>query len=94
MTTVVWREWFNEAAIKKMTEMGTLPREETELVIDDLDEGSDIAAVIARNANRSDFEAFQNGGKIVILEPEYIAGTYDISVEFEPCFSAYESDDE
>ena len=31
MTKFVWREWFNADAVKKLTEMGTLPRNETEI---------------------------------------------------------------
>lgn len=93
MTTVVWREWFNEAAVKKMTEMGTLPRDETEIEDAYVTDGSDAAAELVRQANKSDFEAFREGGKIVIIEPEYYAGTYDVTVDYEPYFDAFKSAD-
>lgn len=94
MTEVVWREWYNEAAVKQLTEMGTLSRYQIELSIEDWMDGCDVAAEIAKRANQSDFEAFQKDGKIVIIEPEYVAGTFDIEVEYEPSFSAWESDEE
>jgi hypothetical protein len=86
MTTIIWREWYNEPAVKRMAEMGTLPREETE--IDDRfnETGSDIARLIAQDATSHGSELFQEGTRIVIVEPERYAGTYDVGVDYEPTF--------
>jgi len=93
MTLVVWREWYNEQAVEQLTAMGTLPHNETELPIDDLMDGCDVAAEVAKLENHFDCTAFERGGKIVILEPEYVAGTFEINVEYEPFFSACEADE-
>jgi hypothetical protein len=93
MATVIWREWFNAAAVKKMTEMGTLPREEIE--VDDFDVesgGRTVARIIAAAANKQDPEQFREGGGLVIVEPEAIAGTYEITVDYEPVFYAYKAE--
>ncbi|MBO4228060.1 hypothetical protein [Bradyrhizobium neotropicale] len=87
---VVWREWFNEAAIKQMTEMGTLPRNETEVSVGSHDNGEDVAALVAEDVAKEDSEAFRDGGTIVILEPEDFAGEYDIEVEYTPTYFARE----
>ena len=92
LTTIVWREWFNEAAVKQLTETGTLPRNETDIDTSYMD-GEDVAAEIAEKANSQDSESFRSGGEIVILEPEEFAGTYEILTEYEPRFTAYKTDD-
>jgi hypothetical protein len=92
MATVIWREWYNAAAVKKLTEMGTLPRNEIE--IDDfyMDDGDTVACIIAETANKQDGECFREGGELTIVEPASIAGDYEISVDYEPVFSAYRSE--
>ena len=92
LTTIVWREWYNDAAVENMTEMGTLPRYETDIDTRYMD-GDGIAAEIAEKQNIQDSESFREGGEIVILEPEEFAGTYEISVEYEPRFTAYKAYD-
>lgn len=91
MTTIVWREWFNEAAVKQLTAMGTLPREEMDLDCDHLD-GEDIAALIGEQCNKEHGSMFTDTTEIVILEPEKFAGTYRVHVEYEPSYSAYRQD--
>lgn len=86
-TKVVWREWYDEAAVKALTEMGTLPREETMLNIM-FENGEDVAGMIAEECNKRDGEHFREGGDIVILEPAEFAGTYRITTEYEPVFYA------
>lgn len=88
MATIVWREWYNEPAVKKMEEMGTLPRYETEVDTRFMD-GDEVAAALAEDAYRHDSEQFREGGELVIMEPEEFAGTYDVSVDYEPVFNAY-----
>lgn len=92
--TIVWREWFNENAVKQLTEMGTLPRDETEIDAPfDWEDGEDIARDVAIAEYRNGSEMFrEDGAQIVILEPEKYAGTYEISVEYEPVFSAHACD--
>lgn len=92
LTTIVWREWFNEAAVKQLTEMGTLPLNETDIDTNYMT-GDDVAAEVAEKANQQDNESFCSGGEIVILEPEEFAGTYKITTEYEPRFTAYKADD-
>lgn len=92
MAKIVWREWYNEPAVKKMEEMGTIPRYETEIDIADLD-GEEVAMRIAEEANKEDSLQFREGGEIVILSPESYAGTYDISVDYVPTFYASARDD-
>ena len=87
LTTIVWREWFNEAAVKQLTEMGTLPRNEIDIDTSYMG-GESVAAEIAEKANWQDSEWFRSGGEIVILEPEEFAGTYRIIVDYEPTFYA------
>lgn len=92
---VIWREWYNESAVEALTKMGTLPRNETEILLKYFwhgFDGADAASEIARQANQQDPEAFRNGGEIVILEPPEWAGTYDIEVDYEPTFTAYAQD--
>lgn len=91
LTTIVWREWYNDVAVKQLTEMGTLPCYETDIDISYMD-GDDVAAEIAEKQNSQDGECFLEGGEIVILEPEQFAGTYEVSVEYEPRFTAYKTD--
>src|ERR1039458_2816711 len=79
-TKIVWREWFNEAAVASLTKMGTLPRNESMIDTRWMD-GEEIAAEIAKEANDQDGESFREGGEIVIVEPAEFAGTYDLSVE-------------
>ena len=93
MTTVVWREWYNESAVKKLIEMGTLPRNEIEVDGADELEGWELAELIVRQVNGEDPEYFRQGGSMVILEPEKHAGTYNITVEYEPTFYADRSDE-
>lgn len=87
---VIWREWFNAEAVKKLAAMGTLPRNEFETMRIDYD-GEQIAALIAR-------DVYYDSGcelteTIVILEPPSLAGTYDIEIESEPSFIANRRDD-
>ena len=93
-TKIIWREWFNAPAVAKMTEMGTLPKEETE--IDTCGEdGRSVAELIAKEATDHGSEMFrESGAMIVILEPQEFAGTYDISVDYEPTFFAIKSAEE
>ena len=91
LTKIVWREWYNAPAVAKMTEMGTLLREECELDVRGED-GAGVAALIAKDATDHGSEAFHSETEIVILEPEEFAGTYKIHVDFEPTFTAYEAD--
>lgn len=89
---VIWRERYNKVAVEAMTKRGTLPRNETEIDYEPSElgfDGEDAAAVIAHIANQQDSECFHNGGELVILEPPEWAGTYDISVDYEPTFTAY-----
>lgn len=85
---IIWREFFNEAAVKQLTEMGTLPRYETEMDVDEYTDGEEAAAEIAEKAFREDSEMFREGGTLVIVEPEHLSGTYDIEVEYRPSFYA------
>lgn len=92
---VIWREWYNDFVVETMTKLGTLPRNETEVIpkyFGQMLNGAEAASEIARQANREDPEAFRNGGEIVILEPPEWAGTYDIEVDYEPTFTAYMQD--
>jgi hypothetical protein len=93
VTTIVWREWFNEAAVKQLTEMGTLPRNEINLEYYDNYEGEHIAEMIAQACNKEDVTAFTEPTEIVILEPEKFAGTYEVYVDFEPRYTAERRDD-
>jgi hypothetical protein len=87
-TKIVWREWFNKAAVAKMTEMGTLPRRET-YIDTRFSDGCGIAEEIAKSANNEDYEMFAKSGDVlVILEPEEFAGAYQIEVDFDPNFTA------
>ena len=87
-TKIVWREWFNEHALKQLGEMGTLPRNEIMLNVM-FENGCDVAEMIAKDCNQHDGEQFRESGKIiVILEPDEFAGTYQITTEYEPTFYA------
>lgn len=88
MATIVWREWFNADAVERLKVIGALPRNETEIDERFLD-GEAVAEAVAEQANKEDFEQFVTGGRIVILEPEEFAGTYEISTEYEPVFYAH-----
>ena len=92
MAFVIWREWFNADAVKRLEAMGTLPRNEIEIDDFDMTHGEAVARLIAQKTNEQDFEQFREGGQIVIVEPESIAGTYEITVDYEPQFDAYKSD--
>lgn len=91
MTTIVWREWYDENAVRRLTDMGTLPRCETEINSCYM-VGDDVAAEIAEKVNRDDSESFRDGGMLVIIEPEEFAGDYDIVVDWEPHFTAYKTE--
>jgi hypothetical protein len=86
---IVWREWYNAAAVAKMTEMGTLPSYETDIDARFMS-GDEVAAAIAEAAYRADSGCFRNGGVLVITSPPEFAGTYEVSVDYEPVFSASE----
>jgi uncharacterized protein YaiL (DUF2058 family) len=88
MPFVIWREWYNEATVKQLTEFGTLPRNETEVDDFDITDGEVVARVIATKANEDDPESFREGGEITIVEPAAIAGDYEISVDYAPTFYA------
>lgn len=88
MTTIVWREYYNDAAVAQLTAMGTLPRNETEIDTADM-QGYEVAAEIAQRDFDDTFESiFREGGRMVILEPVEFAGTYEIQVDYVPQFSA------
>jgi hypothetical protein len=87
--TIIWREWFNKAAVSEMEKMGTLPWNDVEIDVFGMD-GEEVAAEVAEEVNERDCERFQESGKIVILEPPEFAGTYEISVEYRPSFYASE----
>ena len=91
---VVWREWYNENAVKQLTEMGTLPRDETEIDAPfDWEDGEDVARDLATTEYQNGSELFREAGaQIVILEPEKYAGTYEIDIEYVPNFLAYAQD--
>lgn len=94
MATIIWREWYNEAAVKQLTEFGTLPRYEAE-VDTEFEDGEGVARLIAKQSNEDDSDCFRESGeKIVILEPQEFAGTYEIHVEYCPEFSAYRDEDD
>lgn len=92
MVRVIWRDWYNEAAVASMSKMGTLPRNEIEVDDFDAQDGDAVAVLIAEEANRQDSECFREGGEIVIMEPEDIAGTYAITVDWVPTFDACRED--
>lgn len=91
MIKVVWRDWYDDAVVAALMKMGTLPRNEAE-VETFMTDGEDAARMIAEQCNNHDGEQFREGGKIVILEPEDMVGTYDISVDYEPTFYARKAD--
>lgn len=91
LTKIIWREWYNEAACAAMEKMGTLPRNESEIDTRWMD-GEEVAAEIAKQEYSRDFEAFREGGDIVILEPEEFAGKYEVGVEYAPNFYAHASE--
>lgn len=86
--TIIWRPYFDDAAVANLTEIGTLPRNETIIEDYDYDSGEDVAAEVARVEHNFCSDIFVNGGDMVILEPENYAGRYDIFVDWEPTFSA------
>ena len=88
---IVWRDCYNEAALAAIEKHGTLDREEIELE-GCLMDGEEAAAMIAEKVNEHDFERFRDGGHLVILEPAEFAGTYSISVDWQPIFHAISSD--
>lgn len=86
--TVTWREWFNDHAVEQMSKMGTLPEYETEIDGWVDDDGEHAAMEIAKTVNAKDFEQFRESCEIEILKPENLAGSYSISVDYEPTFYA------
>lgn len=93
MIKVIWRDWYRPEDVTVLTKMGTLPRNEAKVAAFMMD-GEDAAREIAKQCNNCDGEQFREGGRIVIVEPEEMAGTYDISVDYEPSFFARKVDDE
>ena len=94
MTTVVWREWFSPEAVKYLTEIGTLSREVDEVELGPGDDGASVAeAIVEAVHNDGDDEWFREGGRIVILEPPELAGTYRIHVDYDPTYTAYREND-
>lgn len=92
LTKVVWREWLeNATAVAQLTKMGTLPRNESELDVRFKD-GTGVAELIAKDATSHGSESFQSETEIVILDPAEFAGTYNVCVDYEPVFTAYEAD--
>lgn len=87
--TVVWREWFSDAAVLKLIELKTLPREEIKLDVRGMD-GDEVAAEIAKCEHANGSEMFRESTRITILEPKEFAGDYHISVDYEPTFFAYQ----
>lgn len=91
---VAWRGWYEAKVIAQLTAFGTLPREEMELEVNGFDDGEDVAQMIAEHLNSVDSEQMREGGRVVILEPEEYAGTYDVTVDYEPVFAVRKQDDE
>jgi len=91
LTKVIWRDWFNAAAVAQMEAMKTLPREEIMIDCRSLT-GNEVAAEIARKTNEQDSTSFREGGQIVIIDPKRFAGAYKICVDYEPTFYAYTDD--
>lgn len=88
LTKIVWREWFNAAAVAQLIAMDSLPRNETTFDCRLLN-GDEVAAAVARLQNKQDGEAFRDGGMLTISEPAEFAGDYRIVVDYEPTFFAY-----
>lgn len=86
MSTVVWREWYNVSAVKQLTAMGTLPRNEIDIDGVNAMTGEEIAREIVERTNQCNGEDFREGGEIVIIEPLHAAGTYEITTDYEPVF--------
>lgn len=94
-TTIVWREWYPADVVKTLTEFGTLPRYESDVVIKPWDGGEDIVTKIAyADSENGDGETFREGADIVIIEPKEFAGRYVIVIEYEPVFYAYKEEDD
>lgn len=89
---VIWRDWFDKAAVAQLTAMGTLPRNEFEFNGWAMD-GSDVAQAIAEEQHKFDSTSYCDGGRIEILEPEKFAGVYEIHVDWEPSFHANPAED-
>ncbi len=95
MTTVVWREWYSPETVAALTKMGTLPREEAEVTLGPGSDGADVAREIVEFCQQhGDGEWFREGGRLVILEPPELAGTYTIHVDYSPSYTAYREDGE
>lgn len=92
MIKVIWRDWYDDAAVAALTKMGTLPHYEAEVEAL-MTYGAQAACMIAEKCNNYDGEQFHEGGRIVIMEPEDMAGTYDISVDYKPTFYARKWDE-
>lgn len=87
---IIWRDWYPDASIAAMEKLGTVPWEEIDLDVKPWEAGDDVAAEIAEKIGLDDFERFRESTAIVIREPEQLAGVYDITVEYQPYFSASE----
>jgi len=90
---IVWTHWRRPKEIAAMKAAGTLPTEEFE-VVDHIASylastkygGRQIVEFIVQSARDKNEDAFRDGGKIVILEPEAFADAYEISVSWKPTF--------
>lgn len=96
MTKVIWREWYSPPAVEEMTRLGTLPLETADVTLAPRGKssGADVARAIVELVHADDVTAFRDGGKIVIVEPSELAGTYRVDVDYEPSFYAYLVDDD
>lgn len=94
MPQIVWREYFNEAAVKQLTDMGTLPRNVFEIEDIEAVDGEEIAAAIAQEAYDNDPSSFTEGGDIVIVDPPEFAGKYYVEPEFRATFWASRQDED
>ena len=83
LTKIVWHDWFPPGSNAIVT-----PYNETEVDTTGDWDSEDVAASLAKVVNAGDCDAFNRGGKLVIVGPEEYAGVYDITVDYEPVFFA------
>jgi hypothetical protein len=84
---IVWREWFSEEDVAELTSRGTLPRNETILDYAPV-HGADAASMVAEHETACGSEMFRKDTQITITEPPEFAGSYSVSVEYNPTFYA------
>ncbi|MEM7400197.1 MAG: hypothetical protein AAF354_14915 [Pseudomonadota bacterium] len=88
--TIVWCDWMPDATEAKYRREGTMPDGyETEVSAACDGDGCWAAEMVAREANARDCEYFgESGDQMIILEPQWAAGRYDIYVDYQPVHSA------